>query len=296
MKAQSSKNLKEFIQYLRETGKEQASSLYKNQLKNFSKKFDLDNFSVTDVERFIADLNTYSANATIAALKKYSWYKAQHENYILWSRIRDGMSGLYKKPARVIKKEALTIEEIILLVEDIGGTTAVAGDKKIRPTVEDHLLDSCIMLFYFGWRPIEILDRMVEGEIDWKNQTIKIIGAKTKDERIVPYHKEWIEPTLKRWLEFAKKKHGMNVRPSSWIYDTFANRYDNGEISIKFTPKMARKTFQTQMRSRNIAEWKIDYLLGHSTRIPGVYTDFTMMVEDLREVMGEKHYLWCILP
>jgi hypothetical protein len=41
------------------------------------------------------------------------------------------------------------------------------------------------------------------------------------------------------------------------------------------------------MRLRKVDEWKIDYLLGHTGRIPGIYTDWTMMIEDMREVMDE---------
>jgi hypothetical protein len=54
---------------------------------------------------------------------------------------------------------------------------------------------------------------------------------------------------------------------------------------------MARKTFQTAMRLQKVDEWKIDYLLGHTGRIPGIYTDWTMMVEDMREVMDGGHYI-----
>ena len=262
------------------------------ELKNFAGEFSLDDFSVPDVERFITDLNPYSANAAVAALRKYCWFCAQHEDYVLWSRIRDGMSGLYKKPARVIKKEAMTLDEIKTLLREIGGTPASVGGKKEKkkPNVNDHLLDCVTLLFYFGWRPVEISVRLANGKIDRKKRTVKIIGAKTKDERVVPYA-EFIEATLLRWIKFAREKVRHNVRPESWAYDSLRTRYNFGGISMRVTPKMGRKTFQTMMRMRNIEEWKIDYLLGHTGRIPGIYTDWGMMVDDLREVMGKKHFL-----
>jgi hypothetical protein len=137
------------------------------------------------------------------------------------------MSGLYKKPPRTIKKEAMTLDEIKRLLDEIGGTPAADGKnkkgkgRKKKPDVNDHLLDCTILLFYFGWRPVELTVRLANGKIDRKNQTVKIKGAKTMDERISPYS-NWVEPTLLRWAPFAKEKTKNNKRPESWAYDTLA--------------------------------------------------------------------------
>ena len=292
VKTNSNKNLNDFIKYLNDTGKESAASLYQIELNNFAKKFSLEDFSVPDVELFITDMNPYSANAVIASLRKYCWFRAQHDDYVRWSRLHDGMSGMYKKPARVIKKEAMTLDEIRVILREIGGTPASVGGEreKKKPNVNDHLLDCVMLLFYFGFRPVELTVRLVNGNIDRKKQTVKIVGAKTEDERIIPYA-EWVEPTLLRWIKFAREKVKTNKRPESWAHDSLRTRFLHGDMSVRFTPKMARKTVQTAMRQRGIAEWKTDYILGHTGRIPGIYTDWGIMVEDLRPVMDSDHYL-----
>lgn len=268
-----------FTKYLNSTGKEKASELYYKLLSKFSKSYSLADFTVLDVEVYISNLPPRTANAVIAAVKKFCWWKAQQDDYTKWSRIKDGLTDIRKKIPMVIQKEALTMPEVETLLSEI---------------TEPNLLNSVILLFYFGWRPVELTDRLAHGNIDKKNQTVKIIGAKTKDERIVPYA-DWIEPVLIDWREFSKKLVRRNKQPELWIRNMLNRRYKHGSISIQMTPRMARKTFQTFMRKSNIEEWKIDYLLGHKTGIPGVYTDWSMMVEDLRPVMDDYHYAQYIL-
>ena len=49
------------------------------------------------------------------------------------------------------------------------------------------------------------------------------------------------------------------------------------------------------MRKAGVEQWAINFILGHTTSIPDVYTDWDELREKLRDIMVNKHYMIPIL-
>lgn len=63
------------------------------------------------------------------------------------------------------------------------------------------------------------------------------------------------------------------------------------QLKFPVTAKTARITFETQMKKAGVEQWKIDFLMGHAVKIPDIYSDWMELLDELREVMEQKHYL-----
>ena len=243
----------------------------------------IDEFTVPDVEAFMSELSPRTANVFLSAIRRYARWRAENagttEEFMLEQR---RLMGLYNvRPVRVprqIRKEALSIDELAKLLD------AVREDPELYAATVVH--------FYFGWRPIEGTVHFMEAQIHWDERYMILKTAKAKHERILPWAEE-VDEYLRRWYRTVKR-----VVHYSFPEEFFTKRIKpvaENVLGFRVTAKTARKTVETQFRKRGIEQWKIDAILGHTTKIPDIYSDWTELLEDLRVVMEKSHYLLEVL-
>ena len=282
-----------FAEHMHKKGKHTAAYLYAWALKKFENHLvaqgkDLSSFTVADVSEFINSFdNPHSANTFVKAVRAYLAYRvstAPPESYIYedqrYHSVRDLIT--YRKIPKRIQKISLRPEEVRELLDKVYS----------RGEFRDGFYSGVVCLFYFGWRPGEAIANFANAEVRFKQRFMKIVTAKTQNERVMPWAKE-VDSHVRTWHKEAKRIAEKYVRYREYITK---NLRTCGKVArIRVTAKTARRTFQTQMRKAGVEEWMIDFLLGHATTIPDIYSDYLELLEDLREPMERRHYLLRVL-
>lgn len=248
----------------------------------------LDNFTVEDVRHFIMELDsTGSAKVFLNAIRKYLQIKIQVltqsgkisvDRYFALSSLLDSLYNLrIRKEDLQIRKKALTIEELATALK-----LAKSNSKYIRTYL------TLVINFYFGARPLELTKYFAEGEINFDERYIIIKNAKRPGRRYLVWH-----PIMDRYVESWRKLCETYIANLKYPQDWITKQYKriNRALGLNITARTGRATFETYMRKYGVEQWKIDYLLGHATKVPDIYTDATMILNELREVMGKKHYM-----
>ena len=250
----------------------------------------LDTFNAADVEEFASKFEKPStANVFLAAIRSYLSFRVANtldvESYFYEDRrfhaVRDLVS--YRKVPRELKKFSLSPDEVRELFEEILS----------KPKWQDGFFSGVVCLFYFGWRPEEATYNFVNAlEFRPKKRYMKIKTAKTGNERLLPWA-EPISPHIKNWRKLAEAVVTKWKRYREYLTKNLKTVKKIGGIRV--TAKVARRTFETQMRKAGVEQWMINFLLGHAAKIPDRYSDYYELLEDLREPMEEKHYLLEVL-
>ena len=271
----------DFIEHLRASGKK-IGEQYGYLLRNFEEWLkqrgrNLDDFSATDVEEFMQKLNRGTANVFLAAVRKYARFRASiadDSSFVFEDRRYHALEEIkYRKIPRRIEKKSLTPEEVRKLIE---------------LTEDDVVLQAGVVTaFYFGWRPIEAIEKFHNAKIRWNKRYMVLQTAKSGDERLLPWHRA-ITPYLKTWHR-SLGEILMLRNYDEWL--TKKLKAYQKPLGFPVTARTARRTFETQMKRAGVEQWKIDFLMGHAVRIPDVYSDWTELLDDLREVMEKQHYL-----
>ena len=243
----------------------------------------IDEFTIPDVELFMSELAPRTANVFLSAIRRYARWRAENalgiEDFMFEQR---RLMGLYNvRPARVprrIKKEALNPDELSRLLEAV--------------RLDPELYTATVVHFYFGWRPLEGTAHFARAQINWDERYMILQTAKAKHERILPWAEE-VDRFVRDWHKTVKRIVRYEF-PEQW-YTKRIKRVSENVLGFRVTAKTARKTVETQFRKRGIEQWKIDAILGHTTKIPDVYSDWTELLEDLRVVMEKEHYLLDLL-
>lgn len=279
-----------FIEYYNALGKK-ISKPYYYLLKGFEdwlkeRGKDLDNFTPNDAEMYyyiVAKRSPRSANLFLSAIRKYAEWRVRSattdDEFIREERRLWGLRGIRMKKVPVeIKKEALSDEELKRLL--------YATVPNVR------LFVATVVHFYFGWRPYEGAVDIRNARVNWSENYMIIRTAKVGNERILVWADE-ISPFIKTWYNFAVTKLSGMKYPQEWY--TKAIKPVGNRLGLRITARTARKTFETHMRKNGVEQWAINFLLGHTTTIPDVYTDWGELIDYLRGIMTEKHYLLPIL-
>ena len=291
------KRIGDFLDYLRKIGKLQTAETYYYRFKLLAQhvgvcaeELSYEHITPLTLQTCAARLKPRHANVLIAATRSYFKFlvksagsEEEHRRFVyLYHRICDVP---YFDVKRVIRRKGLSPEKL----------------KQVLEAIEDdyYLLASTLIHFYLGCRPAELaqpfeaktidFENRSEPEriIDFDNKLISIITAKTGDERVVPIDDRMI-PHFEVWYEGLERVLRWE-RPREWLTKTLGRRRN---VPFRITAKTARQTFETQMRMRVEKQWAINYWLGHSTEIPDVYTDFVEAIEDLRNILVPRHYLF----
>jgi hypothetical protein len=272
--------LQAFVNHLNSSGRKIAVQYY-YLLRDFEewlrqRRRNLDTFIPADVEEYMSNLTKGTANVFLAAIRKYAKFRvsmADDSSFLFEDRRYHSLEEIkYRRIPQRIEKRSLTPEEVAKLIE---------------LTDDDQVLQSAVVTtFYFGWRPIEATEKLNRARIKWDKRYMILQTAKSGNERLLPWHAS-ITPYLKAWYqglaEILSLKHH-----DEWL--TKKLKQYQKPLKFPIVSRTARRTFETAMRRQNIEQWKIDAILGHSTKIPDVYTDWNELLDDLRHIMEERHY------
>ena len=191
-----------------------------------------------------------------------------------------------RKVVRKYEKMSLEVEEVREFLKTIKGIFRE----------DSHIYSLGVMLAYFGTRPIEIEKNVATAKVNWKDHSMIIESAKTK------------QPRYLCWPE-ALDEHMVVIRdnaPFPYAGENFTKAigYKQGRSpdawlfpgDMKITAKTFRKTFQTQERLLGVSDLFIDAVMGHENKMSkmgNIYTDYTSpeFIRQIREVMlTDKHY------
>ena len=285
--ADDNSEINRYTSQLRETKRGVAAERYACALRAFSGWLSqrgrcFDTFVNNDVEVYFRGIsNPNTANAFLASLRGYMTFRSGTLQLDDPNIMRETQRVNQLKLIRTAKihpkreKVSLTPPELKSLLKAIEDT-----EKKKDA---DLIYASVIVQFYFGGRPIEMHDWMRKSKIDWKNNSMIIMTAKTHRERFLAWHPN-VTPYLNLWYQSLPLRGG-----SRWITRKLA-KYSIGDMKI--TAKTGRKTVQTQFRAARIDDMITDMILGHTiSKIADIYTDFAQLDGMVRDVMVNKHYM-----
>jgi site-specific recombinase XerD len=284
-------SLNDFMRYLKKSRYSQDTiDTYNSLLSKFedwlgSKNKTIDNFTQIDVDEYRrASYSASSSNTFLAAVKSYLRFRVgslplgapnllqetQRENQI--RLLRAGRS-----PSK-IRKTALTEKEVGSLL------------KKMQKETDPLVFAGAVLAFYFGARITEQSSEMKKARINWKKQEMIIPTLKRGEgsERFLAWH-ESISPFLKLWYEHLDEI----TYPREWLTKRLRNYKVDG---LRVTCRVARHSFQTNMRIHGVDDLYIDLLLGHVSRssaIGDIYTDFSdpAFKNKIHEIMTNQHYM-----
>ena len=243
-----------------------------------------DDFAVIDLQEYgKTAYSSSSSNTLMASVKAYLKYRVgslpMGDPRLMSETHRENQMRLLR-PERTpskIRKKALTVEELSALIE-----------KMKEDGMSEVALCGAIVTFYFGARPSELAVYLKTAKIDWKDRSMIITTAKRSgSERYLAWHPK-ITPFLETWFNALDKI----PYPEEWVTKRI-NRYSVG--GLKITSRVARRTFQTNMRNAGIDDFYSDFILGHVSKSPiaDVYTDYSdpKFKNKIREVMCDQHYM-----
>jgi len=274
-----------YTAHLVRTGRESASKLYPSVLGGFSFwlskiKHDFSSFTMVDVETYIHTVgNVNTSNAFLAALKGYMKFRCASLSIDSPNVMRETqrMNQLNIIRAKQVKpkreKSSLTPDELRSLLETI--------EKNEK---NDLIYSAAVVHFYFGARPLELAVFLRSSKINWDNNSMVLMTAKTKRARFLAWHKN-ITPHLNKWYSSLPVSEN-----GKWMSRKLGKYSVSG---MKITARTARRTLQTQFRVRKIDDMITDMVLGHVTqsRVADIYTDFEQFDTQIRDVMVNQHYM-----
>lgn len=282
--------VKDFLDYMRRSKySPDTIQTYGSLLQNFEAWLDVknksfDDFTVIDLQEYGKTVySSSSANTLTASVKAYLKYRVgslpMGDARLMAETYRENQMRLIRpeRTASKIRKKALTVEELIALIK-----------RMKEDDMNEVALCGAIVTFYFGARPSELAVYLKKAKIDWKDRSMIIVTAKRSgSERYLVWHPK-ITPFLERWYESLDSI----PYPEEWVTKRI-NRYSMG--GLKITSRVARRTFQTNMRTAGVEDFYIDMILGHVSKSPiaDVYTDYSdpKFKNKIREVMCDKHYM-----
>jgi integrase len=228
---------------------------------------DAERFTVADVKEYLAswsDVSDSTKNVYLAVVKRFAkWHRARTADVQERMRLEQICGIIRFKPTKLIKRKALSLEELKLLID-------VAKDK-----------DSCLiyLLSYLGLR---IGEAGTIHDVDFERGRLIVVTEKTKAERILYFNAE-----CGRVLKLAIEKRWFCLKPGS--LGRRLKCYNSMLTGIRLTPKSCRHTFNTWMRGR-IPDPLLRILMGHTERsISDTYT--TAFEDQIRDAMTSRHYL-----
>jgi site-specific recombinase XerD len=228
-------------------------------------------------------LSPRTASTFLASVKSYFNYLREGatsiDEYTKFSMLYDKIKSI--KPPKIPKtlyKKSLTISELDELIYETSGL----------------LRSAVIVHFFLGSRPIELSYPFAEEEInlerkkgkelkrviDFDNQLISIITAKTKSERIIP-----ISDVVLPYFEdfFYNHDQVLNFyRPRYWLTSKL-RRFGIGA-------KTARQTFVTLMTGKS-EDTLIKYWVGHTFDVTSIYRDYLTLMDELKSEIVMKHFI-----
>ena len=281
-----------FLEHLISTGKVQAAKTYGSLLNSFqrwlrSKKLTIDQATTSHVDQYIAGVN--SQGVTLTAIREYFKYRytsmeigdpkfySEMQRYTQLELIRP------KRRPKKLKKFALTPDELSKFFDVLR-----------KKEASEELIAGFVTLFYFGARPGEMAGYLATARVSFPKHEMFVLTEKTLVERYLAWHPK-LDPYLKTWYEVVRENGNEGLPyPGEWLTKKLKREVGSLRViaGVQVTSRTARRTFETQMRLRNVADITIRAILGHTdTSMSDVYTDWTMFVPVVQETMRKNHYM-----
>jgi integrase/recombinase XerC len=296
------KNIKAFLEYLKfEKYYSQNTILsYEDDLlqlnRFFSKHFNTGNYFLSEVDNvtirlFLGDLieNGLTKKSVVRKLAAVrSFYK-----YLLRYKLVSNNPTLNIITPKVPKKLPSFLDEASMAkMMELPDTTSIEGLR------DKALLE---ILYSTGIRMNELIQLSLNN-IDWANETIKVIGKGNKT-RIIPFGRK-AKAALKKYLEQRQEILSNKTKADFKKYVFLSNRglqlYPKGVYNIvsyyinlvsdveKKSPHVIRHTFATHLLNRGADLRAVKELLGHeSLSTTQIYTHVT--ADRLKRVYEQAH-------
>jgi integrase/recombinase XerC len=266
---------------------------YQNDLKTFQSfclaEFETDQIldaNYSQIRSWIVSLvNTKISNRSIN--RKLSSLKSFYKFLQKTKQIEN--SPMLKYQALKISKEI----QVPFSEKEIKDALKLYGDNFDFETVRDKLI---VELFYAtGIRRAELINIKIE-DIDFVNETVKVLGKRNK-ERYIPLIKP-IQISLKNYIIQRndidnKEVYLLLTKKGKKIYDTLVYRIINNYFScvsskVKKSPHIIRHSFATHLLNEGADLNSVKELLGHSSLASTqVYTHSSM--GKLKEIYNQAH-------
>jgi integrase len=281
-----------FLEHLISTGKVQAAKTYGSLLNSFqrwlrARKLTIDQATTAHVDQYIASVN--SQGVVLTAIREYFKYRytsmeigdprfyAEMQRYTQLELIRP------KRKSKKLTKFALTPDELIKFFDTLR-----------KKEASEELIAGLVTLFYFGARPGEMAEYLATARVSFPKREMFILTEKTLVERYLAWHPN-LDPYIKTWYEVVRKNGDAGLPyPGEWLTKKLKREIGSARITagVSVTSRTARRTFETQMRLRGVADITIRAILGHTdTSMSDVYTDWTLFVPVVQETMRKNHYM-----
>jgi integrase/recombinase XerC len=296
------KNIKAFLEYLKFEKNYSPNTIlsYEDDLlqidRFFSKHFNTDNYSLNEVDNvtirlFLGDLieNGLAKKSVVRKLAAVrSFYK-----YLLRHKLVSNNPTLNIVTPKVPKKLPSFLDEASMAkMMEIPDTTGIEGLR------DKALLE---ILYSTGIRMNELIQLSLNN-IDWANETIKVIGKGNKT-RIIPFGRE-AKGALKKYIEQRQELFSSKTKTDFKKYVFLSNRglqlYPKGVYNIvnyyinivsdveKKSPHVIRHTFATHLLNRGADLRAVKELLGHeSLSTTQIYTHVT--ADRLKRIYEQAH-------
>ena len=284
-----------FLEYLSFEKKysQHTTTAYRNDLTSFqefcSKEFDdsdIVTVNYSQIRNWIVSLvndgiSNRTINRKISSLKSYYKYLQKTKQILV--------SPLLKHQAlKVAKRVQVPFSE-----KEIESVLSISEEKNDFETVRNKLIVE--LLYSTGMRRSE-LSNLKTSDIDFNNQTVKVLGKRNK-ERYIPLLNS-VLISLKEYQNFrldikTNESYLLLTKKGKKIYDTLVYRIINNYFStvsskVKKSPHVIRHSFATHLLNEGADLNSVKELLGHSSLASTqVYTHSSL--GKLKEVYNQAH-------
>lgn len=281
--------IRNYCEYLSRIHKDRAAVAYASSLRAFGlwlreqQKKSLLDARVGDVELYISTItNRNTANSHLAAIRGFYKYHANSLDLdspdVMREMQRSNQLSLIQLPRQRVdlKRSALTADEVKSLL------------KFMQKKYDDLIYSGMVLELYFGARPVELVTYINQAEIDFDKKDMFLLTAKTNRIRYLTWHDK-ITPYLETWVDGRDRRSY-----TDWLRKSFKAMYGDyvTKSGVSVTPKVGRKTVETQLRLVGVDDLYIRAILGHTHQsISDVYTDYLMIAPTIRDILETKHYM-----
>jgi integrase/recombinase XerC len=266
---------------------------YKNDLNSFqlfyNREFDSENISdvnYSQIRNWIVDLvdskvSNRTINRKLSSLKSFYKYLQKTKQIEI--------SPMVKHQALKISKQI----QVPFSEKEIMNVLNAMDENIDFESIRNKLIVE--LLYSTGARRSELINVKV-SDIDFVNETVKVLGKRNK-ERYIPLLKT-VQISLKKYLEFRNEKESnypylLLTKKGEKVYDTLVYRIINNYFSrvsskVKKSPHIIRHSFATHLLNEGADLNSVKELLGHSSLASTqVYTHSSL--GKLKEIYNQAH-------
>jgi len=269
-----------FNSYAKWLGKRKAEDLSEN------------DFIPAKIEEYIQQLSPRTANVFLSACRSY--VKFRRFNFVpddVMEFLKE--EQLYRAVYSISYAETPMVDARAIEIQSL---------RKLLEAIDDPMLEAGVILHaYTGARPVELarpyeflsIDLNNIGyryAVDMEKRIMEIITAKTKRRklrRLIPFPKS-MKKYVEYWFEHIDTVTKYE-RPREWLTKKLI-KYRK-LVGFRISAKTFRRTVETYFRQAGFEQWFINYWLGHTHKIPDIYSDWAKLIEFAKKKVEKGHYM-----